>query len=209
MASAANLSSPTKHANEFSLFHSSFAQTLTQPVSPSRWLEFLEALIQQQQQLNSHAVDQHSTSVTVPASKAPIGMDAGQAARSLYPSIAKPLQKYLRSTRQTSRHNLQSIYEHLAKCLLYKLNARAFLEKFVNLDPILQENETKLFSQCRLANLPSQLRVASSSGELEINSWSLICDTLLSRQIRSGKWQRAGNELLEFKGREREREKKN
>jgi len=124
-----------------------------------------------------------------------LGMDASQAARSMYPTIARSLQKYLRLTKQTGRHNLQSIYEHLSKCLLYKLDARAFLEKFTNMDPVWQQNETKLFAQCRLINPQDstssdyQKQLKQMNKEPEINSWSLICDTLLSRQIDSGKSQ--------------------
>lgn len=109
---------------------------------------------------------------------------ASQAARSLYPNMARSLQKYLRLTKQTGRHNLQSIYEHLSKCLLYKLSARTFLEKFTNLDPVWQQSETHLFAQCKLDN--SSPTMHNKLEQLELNSWSLVCDTLLSRQIKSG-----------------------
>uniref|UniRef100_A0A6G1SJL0 Vang-like protein 2 n=1 Tax=Aceria tosichella TaxID=561515 RepID=A0A6G1SJL0_9ACAR len=115
-----------------------------------------------------------------------IGLDAGQAARTLYPSIARPLQKYLKLTKQTGRHNLQSIYEHLAKCLLYKLSARTFLEKFTSFDPVWQQNETNLFAGCRLFGQMGPSRKPADREPLQLNSWSLICDTLLSRQIDSG-----------------------
>jgi hypothetical protein len=125
------------------------------------------------------------------ATRQPAGLDAGQAARSLYPSIARPLQKYLRLTKQTGRHNLQSIYEHLSKCLLYRLSARAFLEKFTSFDPVWQQNETNLFAGCRLFG-PVGLHNKQAERELQLNSWSLICDTLLSRQIDSGKLRHTG-----------------
>lgn len=124
----------------------------------------------------------------VAAGKQPL--DALQAARAVYPALARCLQKFLRLTRQTGRHNLQSIYEHLAKCLLYKLSARTFIEKFVNQDPVWQQSETSLFAACRLdANQPAS-GSSKSAGfqELEINSWSLVCDTLLSRQVNAGKF---------------------
>lgn len=114
---------------------------------------------------------------------APAGLEVSQAARSLYPQLARPLQKYLRLTKQTGRHNLQSIYEHLSKCLLYRLSARAFLEKFTNFGQVWQQNETGLFADCRLANANG----LAPAGELELNSWSLVCDTLLSRHIGTGK----------------------
>lgn len=110
-----------------------------------------------------------------------------QTARAMYPSIARSLQKYLRLTKQTGRHNLQSIYEHLSKCVLYNLSPRAFLEKFLNQDPVWQQSETNLFSRCKLEDSMHMYPGQNCSNELEINSWSLICDTLLSRQINSGK----------------------
>lgn len=181
------------HEVPSALLTSSQGSALTSPnLQLNKTNAQIESILQQQQQQQAD-----STSVTVPAAatiKPPIGMDANQAARSMYPSIARSLQKYLRLTKQTGRHNLQSIYEHLSKCLLYKLGSRAFLEKFVNLDPVWQQNETKLFAQCRLMNQDSmalgngyQKQLKQANSEPEINSWSLICDTLLSRQINSGK----------------------
>lgn len=118
-----------------------------------------------------------------PAAPKPLGMDSNQAARAIYPNIARSLQKYLRLTKQTGRHNLQSIYEHLSKCLLFKLSARTFLEKFTNSESVWQQSETNLFANCRLDGQPL---AGKRKGDLEINSWSLICDTLLSRQVDSG-----------------------
>lgn len=137
---------------------------------------------QQQQQ-----VDGSSTSLQLQQQPSP-ALSPNQAARSLYPSIARSLQKYLRLTKQTGRHNLQSIYDHLSKCLLYRLSPRTFLEKFLNQDPVWQQSETNLFSRCRLQTDSMPMNDSRRFGEdLEINSWSLVCDTLLSRQISSGK----------------------
>lgn len=132
------------------------------------------------------SVQHVTTDDGAPSSQQKQALGANEAARSLYPAIARSLQKYLRLTKQTGRHNLQSIYEHLSKCLLYKLSARTFLEKFTNLDPVWQQNETSLFANCissESAASCSRLR----NDDLEINSWSLVCDTLLSRQLDSGK----------------------
>lgn len=113
-------------------------------------------------------------------------MSANQAARLIYPSFARTLQKYLRLTKQTGRHNLQSIYEHLSKCLLYNLSCRTFLEKFINLDSsVLQQNESNLFVNCRLQDPAANMKPRQVD-TFEINSWSLISDTLVSRQIDSG-----------------------
>lgn len=110
-------------------------------------------------------------------------LDASQTARALYPSIARSLQKYLRLTRQAGRHNLQSIHEHLSKCLLYGLSARAFIEKFVQRDPVWQLSETELFANCRLETDATRPK----RDDFEINTWSLISDAFVSREIGSGK----------------------
>ena len=44
-------------------------------------------------------------------------LDAYDAAQSLLPEIARPLQKYLRITRQQPRHSTDSVLAHLATCL--------------------------------------------------------------------------------------------
>lgn len=111
-------------------------------------------------------------------------LDASQTARALYPCIARSLQKYLRLTRQAGRHNLQSIHEHLSKCLLYGLSARTFIEKFVQRDPVWQQSETELFANCRLESDISR----PTRDDFEINTWSLICDTFVSREISSGEF---------------------
>lgn len=114
-------------------------------------------------------------------------LSCGQAARLMYPSFARSLQKYLRLSKQANRHNLQSIYEHLAKSLMFGLSARAFLEKFTNQDPVWQQCESNLFAGCRLAERGAPATKCADS--FELNSWSLVCDTMLSRQISSGECQ--------------------
>lgn len=92
------------------------------------------------------------------------GMDCQEAAQAVFPSLARALQKYLRVTRQQPRHSVDSILKHLSSCLANDLSPRAFLEKFLVPSPVLQnEKEQK-----------------------EVQSWSLICDELLTRPLRSG-----------------------
>ena len=133
--------------------------------------------------LNNQPTDSNTSLDPQQQSKQALGPN--QMSRLLYPCIARSLQKYLRLTRQTGRHNLQSIYEHLSKCLQYKLSARAFLEKFINQDPVWQQNETNLFADCKLSD-SMFMQPGQEHRDLELNSWSLVCDTLLSRQIDSG-----------------------
>ncbi|CAB0019888.1 unnamed protein product [Nesidiocoris tenuis] len=91
-------------------------------------------------------------------------MDAHEAAQAVFPSLARALQKYLRVTRQQPRHSVDSILQHLAQCLSHDLSPRAFIEKFLHPTPVLQnEKEQK-----------------------EVQSWSLICDQVLSQPLRKG-----------------------
>ena len=65
-------------------------------------------------------------------------MDPYEAAQAIFPSMARPLQKYLRITRQQPRHTVESILQHLAICLSHDLSARAFVEKFLAASPVMQ-----------------------------------------------------------------------
>ncbi|KAK2726729.1 hypothetical protein QYM36_007534 [Artemia franciscana] len=71
-----------------------------------------------------------------------VPMDPLEAAQAIFPSMARPLQKYLRITRQQPRHTVESIIHHLATCLTHDLSARAFIEKFVETSPVLQSIST-------------------------------------------------------------------
>jgi hypothetical protein len=61
-----------------------------------------------------------------------------EAAQAVFPSLSRPLQKYLRVTRQQPRHTMESILQHLATCLSYDMSPRAFLEKYLVISPVLQ-----------------------------------------------------------------------
>ena len=65
-------------------------------------------------------------------------MESYEAAQSIFPTISRPLQKYLRVTRQQPRHTMESILQHLSLCLSYDMSPRAFLEKFLVTEPVLQ-----------------------------------------------------------------------
>ena len=68
--------------------------------------------------------------------KAP--MESYEAAQAIFPTVSRPLQKYLRVTRQQPRHSVDSILQHLSTCLSYDLSPRAFLEKYLVTTPVLQ-----------------------------------------------------------------------
>jgi len=93
-----------------------------------------------------------------------VPMDPYEAAQAIFPSMARPLQKYLRITRQQPRHTVESILQHLAICLSHDLSARAFVEKFLVSSPVMQNDKEKV----------------------AIQTWSLVCDVLLSRGIEDG-----------------------
>lgn len=93
-----------------------------------------------------------------------VTMDPLETAQAIFPSMARPLQKYLRVTRQQNRHTLQSILDHLSVAMKYGLSAKAFLEKYISPGPVLiDEQERK-----------------------PVQSWGLVSDLLLSRSIRDG-----------------------
>lgn len=57
-------------------------------------------------------------------------MGADEAAAAIFPSMARALQKYLRATRQQSRHSAESVVNHLSRCLRLDMSSRAFLQRY-------------------------------------------------------------------------------
>ncbi|XP_002074788.3 vang-like protein 1 [Drosophila willistoni] len=88
-------------------------------------------------------------------------LDPQEAASAVFPSMARALQKYLRVTRQQPRHTFESILKHLAHCLKHDLSPRAFLEPYLTESPVMQSEKERRW----------------------IQSWSLICDDIVSRPI--------------------------
>uniref|UniRef100_A0A1B0GPM2 Vang-like protein n=1 Tax=Phlebotomus papatasi TaxID=29031 RepID=A0A1B0GPM2_PHLPP len=93
-----------------------------------------------------------------------IPLDPQEAAQAVFPSMARALQKYLRVTRQQPRHTVESILRHLAHCLKHDLAPRAFLEPYLVEYPVMQSEKERR----------------------PVQSWSLICDELLSRPLSDG-----------------------
>ncbi|XP_068217976.1 vang-like protein 2 isoform X2 [Palaemon carinicauda] len=93
-----------------------------------------------------------------------VPMDPHEAAQSIFPSLARALQKYLRITRQQPRHTMESILQHLAICLAHDMSPRAFLEKYLLSSPVLQNDKE----------------------HRGVQSWGLVCEQLLSRPIANG-----------------------
>ncbi|CAL8107435.1 unnamed protein product [Calicophoron daubneyi] len=57
-------------------------------------------------------------------------LDPYEAAQAVFPTLIRPLQKYMRVTRQQARHPVDMVIDHLALCLAYGLSPQAFLERF-------------------------------------------------------------------------------
>ena len=73
-------------------------------------------------------------------------MESYEAAQAIFPTLSRPLQKYLRITRQQPRHSVESILQHLSTSLSYDLSPRAFLEKYIITTPVLQVSIFSNFS---------------------------------------------------------------
>ncbi|KAM3857233.1 vang-like protein 1 isoform 3-T3 [Diretmus argenteus] len=65
-------------------------------------------------------------------------MDPREAAQAIFPSMARALQKYLRTTKQQHCHSMESIQQHLAFCITNNMTPKAFLESYLNPGPTLQ-----------------------------------------------------------------------
>uniref|UniRef100_A0A673IUA6 Vang-like protein n=1 Tax=Sinocyclocheilus rhinocerous TaxID=307959 RepID=A0A673IUA6_9TELE len=65
-------------------------------------------------------------------------MDPREAAQAIFPSMARALQKYFRTTRQQHLHSMESIQQHLAFCITNNMTPKAFLESYLTTGPTLQ-----------------------------------------------------------------------
>lgn len=57
-------------------------------------------------------------------------MTSSKMASTVLGGIARPLNRYLKLTRQQPHHLPTSVVQHLDKCLNYRFSARTFLQKF-------------------------------------------------------------------------------
>lgn len=80
-------------------------------------------------------------------------MDPREAAQAIFPSMARALQKYLRTTRQQHYHSMESILQHLAFCIANSMTPKAFLERYLSAGPTLQYDKDRwLSTQWRLVS---------------------------------------------------------
>lgn len=54
-------------------------------------------------------------------------MDVREAALAIFPSMARALQKYLRTTRRQHCHSMENIQKHLAFCLINNMSPKVSL----------------------------------------------------------------------------------
>ncbi|XP_028937234.1 vang-like protein 1 isoform X2 [Ornithorhynchus anatinus] len=74
-------------------------------------------------------------------------MDPREASQAIFPSMARALQKYLRTTRQQHLHTMESILQHLAFCVTNNMTPKAFLERYLRPGPTLQYDRSRWFAK--------------------------------------------------------------
>lgn len=93
-----------------------------------------------------------------------IAMDPDEAAQAVFPSMARPLQKYLRITRQQPRYTMESVLKHLATCIGHDVSSKAFVERYLTQGAVIMNDKDYRGT----------------------HKWVLICDQLLTREIEHG-----------------------
>ena len=106
------------------------------------------------------APDLHCHVVSGPA----IPMNPVEAAQSIFPPLARALQKYLRITRQQPRYSMESIIEHLALCISYDASPKAFIDRYLQQGAVIWNEKEQRASQ----------------------TWALVCSQLVSRTAGDG-----------------------
>lgn len=91
-------------------------------------------------------------------------MDPRVAAQAIFPSMARALQKYLRTTRQQHYHTMESILQHLAFSITNNMTPKAFLERYINPGPTLQYDKERWFAR----------------------QWTLISDEAVTNTVHDG-----------------------
>eukprot|EP00063_Salmo_salar_P045491 XP_014020326.1 PREDICTED: vang-like protein 1 isoform X2 [Salmo salar] len=109
-------------------------------------------------------------------------MDVREAALAIFPSMARALQKYLRTTRRQHCHSMDSIQRHLAFCLTHNMSPKAFLEAYLSPGPTLQYGRERwMAGQWTLVS-----ESAVTSGLKEDTVFSLRClDFSLAVTVKS------------------------
>ncbi|XP_070979648.1 vang-like protein 1 isoform X2 [Oncorhynchus clarkii lewisi] len=123
-------------------------------------------------------------------------MDVREAALAIFPSMARALQKYLRTTRRQHCHSMDSIQRHLAFCLTHNMSPKAFLEAYLSPGPTLQYGRERwMAGQWTLVS-----EAAVTSGLKEDTVFSLRClDFSLAVTVKSIPYIRMTEEYVDPK----------
>ncbi|XP_071783169.1 vang-like protein 1 isoform X2 [Centroberyx gerrardi] len=123
-------------------------------------------------------------------------MDVREAALAIFPSMARALQKYLRTTRRQHCHSMESIQKHLAFCLVNNMSPKAFLEAYLAPGPTLQYGpERWMADQWTLVS-----EAAVTSGMKEGTEFLLRClDFSLAVSVKSIPYIRMTEEYIDPK----------
>ncbi|RNA06068.1 Vang 1 [Brachionus plicatilis] len=101
-------------------------------------------------------------------------MEPYDAAQAVFTSIARDLRRYLRITRQQPFFSRESIVGHLADCISYDMTPRAFLQRFVQGEPICFNERAMLLNEQRLV---------SEEGHAGDQTWILVSDLALYQSL--------------------------
>uniref|UniRef100_A0A8C9FCD5 VANGL planar cell polarity protein 2 n=1 Tax=Pavo cristatus TaxID=9049 RepID=A0A8C9FCD5_PAVCR len=70
-------------------------------------------------------------------------MDPREAAQAIFASMARAMQKYLRTTKQQPYHTMESILQHLEFCITHDMTPKAFLERYLSAGPTIQYHKDR------------------------------------------------------------------
>ncbi|XP_043914870.1 vang-like protein 2 [Protopterus annectens] len=70
-------------------------------------------------------------------------MDPREAAQAIFASMARAMQKYLRTTKQQPFHTMESILQHLEFCITHDMTPKAFLERYLTSGPTVQYHKDR------------------------------------------------------------------
>ncbi|KAH8853065.1 Vang-like protein isoform 2 [Schistosoma japonicum] len=140
-------------------------------------------------------------------------LDPYEAAQAVFPTLIRPLQKYMRVTRQQARHPVDMVIDHLALCLAYGLSPHAFLERFnpsaatpqqdaaaaaAAISTVRrakhQQNAKRINTSDNPDPFPLLPKLVHPGGQ---QMWSIVADRALSRSLADGAifQLRRGNDL--------------
>uniref|UniRef100_A0A8C5E4Z9 Vang-like protein 1 n=1 Tax=Gouania willdenowi TaxID=441366 RepID=A0A8C5E4Z9_GOUWI len=103
-------------------------------------------------------------------------MDPREAAQAVFPSMARALQKFLRTTKQQHLHSMESIQRHLAFCVSTNMTPKAFLQSFLSPGPTLQyepHHWTRQWTLVSEASVTSSIKEGSTF-LLKTTDYSLV-----------------------------------